>query len=240
MNPTLARICVNACANCYTGPWQIESAEAHVTITELPDATLVCFRGSKSAEDWLNDGDVRKTRKATAFGIHEGFFNSYNSVDLTLHKTLRMDSKLIITGHSLGGAQALLCAAFLSHCGFKVDSCYTFGQPRVGNSDFSKWCAKMVPNHFRFVNRNDIVPRIPFWIMGYRHSGEPLVFEAEGKWKAWPQLTALFVSDLIGVWKGWASDKKLSLLEDHHIGRYQSAIAALQTDSPAPTASPIA
>lgn len=45
----------------------------------------------------------------------------------------------MVTGHSLGGALAILAAADIKSVGHKVDEVYTFGQPRVGNVAFSKW-----------------------------------------------------------------------------------------------------
>ena len=41
-----------------------------------------------------------------------------------------------MTGHSLGGALALLGGSMMAYKGFPVSEIYTFGQPRVGNDLF--------------------------------------------------------------------------------------------------------
>lgn len=77
--------------------------------------------------------------------VHRGFFASYSSVSKTILRDVAKlksqypESKLVTTGHSLGGALAILCAAELMHTFGKVDYVYTFGQPRVGNKKFADW-----------------------------------------------------------------------------------------------------
>ena len=225
-DPQTAKLCVNLAANCYNGPWQIESAEAHVTITTAADGTqYVCFRGSKSAQDWIEDGEVDLVKWATYGKVHAGFLKSFSSVYLQLQKTLRMDMPVIVTGHSLGGAQAVLGAFNLAGCGFKVLSCYTFGQPRVGNIAFAKACNKAVPNHFRFVNEQDIVPRVPFPHC-YWHSGTAYFIE-KGVVGNWPKLRPLVWMDLTGVLWAFTKKRQVAFLVDHHTSFYQAAILKL-------------
>ncbi|MDN9032438.1 lipase family protein, partial [Enterobacter hormaechei] len=69
--------------------------------------------------------------------------------------------KLVITGHSLGGAVALLIAELLRHrSGFTYDIVlYTYGSPRVGDKTFVENARPLV--HHRMVNQNDPVPSVP-------------------------------------------------------------------------------
>ena len=48
----------------------------------------------------------------------------------------------------------------------------TFGQPRVGNSDFANLHDKHINTYkkLRFVNRKDAVPHIPLWPWFRHHS----------------------------------------------------------------------
>lgn len=80
-------------------------------------------------------------------------------------------AKIVLTGHSLGGALALLAAAYIHSIYVNVDQLYTMGQPRVGNNNFAQFMTNLIPNTFRIVNYADVVPRIPQSILGFKHSG---------------------------------------------------------------------
>jgi GTP-binding protein EngB required for normal cell division len=68
--------------------------------------------------------------------------------------------QICLTGHSLGGALATLAAYRLIN-NFPFLSVYTFGSPRVGDQDFKvRYKRNKIP-HFRFENRNDIIPHLP-------------------------------------------------------------------------------
>lgn len=75
---------------------------------------------------------------------------------------------LYITGHSLGGAMAVIAAALihvypeLEYLRRKLRGVYTFGQPMVGDDDFAHSFGTQFGNKlFRHVYRNDIVPALP-------------------------------------------------------------------------------
>lgn len=79
-----------------------------------------------------------------------------------------------VTGHSLGGALATLCAMELAASvrsgarrGLRV-SMTNFGSPRVGNEAFCRLYNGLVMDSIRVVNGTDAVPTVPA-LMGYRH-----------------------------------------------------------------------
>ncbi|MBP2143882.1 hypothetical protein J2127_001051 [Methanococcus voltae] len=83
------------------------------------------------------------------------------------------NQKIYITGHSLGGAQALL-SAFVCDSLKDFERITTFGQPRVGDKNFAKWVTEKIQNdaknkskYFRVVNKYDPVANLPYW--GYYH-----------------------------------------------------------------------
>jgi len=70
---------------------------------------------------------------------------------------------IYITGHSLGGAIALIAALNLQPYSF--EACYTFGAPRVcGISGEKHDNGKTI---YRIVHENDVVPSLPLVILGY-------------------------------------------------------------------------
>ena len=89
---------------------------------------------------------------------------------------------LFITGHSLGGAMAVLTAALihadsnLTPLKKKLRGVYTFGQPMVGDAVFARTFdplfGKML---FRHIYRRDVVPHLPPRSMGdFIHFGQEL------------------------------------------------------------------
>ncbi len=111
------------------------------------NAVVVVFRGSNNIQNWiLNIGSTRSTYSlCSSCAVHSGFLGGYNLVASAVKtgvqnlKAKYRGSKLIITGHSLGGALAILSTADLKNIFGTVDLTYTFGQPRVGNQAFASW-----------------------------------------------------------------------------------------------------
>jgi Lipase (class 3) len=90
------------------------------------------------------------------------------------------DFTLYLTGHSLGGALAVLAAAEMSsNVDFESNGLrrslrgvYTYGQPMVGNATFCERFQRLF-TPFRHVYGHDIVPHLPAWTMGeFAHFGE--------------------------------------------------------------------
>ena len=86
---------------------------------------VIAWRGTENVKDWCTDLKVHYHK--TNYGyVHGGFHDSYESVcDL-----LPRDEKVIITGHSLGGALAVLNGIDFLESGVDVEAIITFGQPR--------------------------------------------------------------------------------------------------------------
>src|SRR6202008_4848353 len=85
-------------------------------------------------------------------------------------------------GHSLGGALAAITALTLAEFGHvalrppgypRLAGLYTFGQPMVGDPAFAEWAeGQLGPLTFRYVNDDDLIPRLPSRFEGkYRHFG---------------------------------------------------------------------
>lgn len=92
------------------------------------------------------------------------------------------DAKVIVTGHSLGGALAMIYAEMLRQDGIEVTQLITFGQPRVGNGKFAKAFSAFEIPYIRFVNETDIVPDVPppYDKHDWTHSGRRLTFGKDG------------------------------------------------------------
>lgn len=117
-------------------------------------------------QDYPYDGDNQSDSL-----IHKGFTAAYFSVRERLHDyILGHDVKsATVTGHSLGGALATLCAVDLQYNfsdRLEQIEVYTYGAPRVGNQGFSDSYNRRVPDSYRIINGMDIVPALPRWWQG--------------------------------------------------------------------------
>lgn len=117
--------------------------------------------------------------------------DAYNIVRRKLKSLLSQhkNAKLVLTGHSLGGALAILFPIILVlHEEVEVMQrllgVYTFGQPRVGDLELCRFMeARLnlpVPRYFRVVYCNDLVPRLPYddKIFLYKHFGVCLYYDS--------------------------------------------------------------
>ncbi len=107
------------------------------------DVTVIAFRGTDFGEisDWL--ANLGTTAMQTSHGsIHRGFYAAYDSMKVQVDSILQArDAKhLWVTGHSLGGALALVCAYDLVETEQRaLDGVITFGQPMVASQPFAKY-----------------------------------------------------------------------------------------------------
>jgi predicted lipase len=119
--------------------------------------------------------------------MHSGFVAAYLSVRDDIHNHIQNSraKRYRITGHSLGGALATLCAVDLQYnFGSRIAvEAYTFGSPRVGNDAFVESFNVRVPNSWRVVNGWDAVVGLPAPWRGYRHVDTAIKLERGFNWR---------------------------------------------------------
>lgn len=127
------------------------------------DYVILAFRGTEptSVKDIRADAKGIKVKCDTGGYIHQGFKEAYELVADDIKKRLDQedckDKLLFITGHSLGGALATVATKALDHRG-KIAACYTFGSPRVGDTE---WVGGIKDPIYRVVNAADAVTMLP-------------------------------------------------------------------------------
>ncbi|CAM3750037.1 lipase family protein [Cohnella lubricantis] len=112
-------------------------------ILESSEEIVVAFRGTSSASDWLSDAlasQIEYPYAKNAGKAHRGFTEIYQTARdqiLTSLRGMSSGKALYVTGHSLGGALAVLCALDVAgNTGFRSPILYTYGAPRVGSPAF--------------------------------------------------------------------------------------------------------
>jgi triacylglycerol lipase len=133
---------------------------------------VLAFRGTEPDEitDILADLNAIPRGAMTHGLVHSGFRGECDKLwdqVVKLHGKGHQKKDLYITGHSLGAAMATIATSRFEEF-VPVKQLTTFGSPRVGTRSFVK---NIQTRHYRFVNNNDIVTKVPLWIMGYKHHG---------------------------------------------------------------------
>ncbi|KAH7126729.1 Alpha/Beta hydrolase protein [Dendryphion nanum] len=148
----------------------------YVALDHTNKLTIISFRGSSSIENWMTNLDFRDTTTDLCPGCtaHNGFWQSWvdarPGVLTAIKKAIATAPKysIVATGHSLGGAIATLAAAQLRNEKHTV-ALYTFGAPRVSGPALAAYISAQPGGNFRVTNRNDPVPRLPPFFLGFTH-----------------------------------------------------------------------
>lgn len=165
----------------YTDHIFLEHNGAQCHIVWNDDEMAVCFRGTEPSElsDVLADLNALPKKSMTDGWVHRGFRGELDKLwdHIKALTEKHTDKKLYVCGHSLGAAMATICTSRIEE--FRdVEALYTYGSPRVGTRSFVKG---IKTTHWRFVNNNDIVTRVPLALMGYKHHGNLCYINHYGK-----------------------------------------------------------
>ncbi|KAF9527380.1 Alpha/Beta hydrolase protein [Crepidotus variabilis] len=146
---------------------------------------VVAFRGTADLSDIITDAGISlKSMLLTGVtcpsqvAVHSGFQVGYKNVESSVLNTVKSQLvtyptyRVVVTGHSLGGALASLSAISLKsgipNANLKL---FTYGQPRAGNGAFASLVESLIgtPNIFRSVHTFDGVPTFFLDKLGYKH-----------------------------------------------------------------------
>ncbi|MFI0750222.1 alpha/beta fold hydrolase [Streptomyces sp. NPDC021224] len=138
-----------------------------------PHTGVTAFRGTEPQQimDWLTDATTPPSAGPGGMGcVHYGFAQAPDSiwpkVRAAIEELRDQGQRVYFTGHSLGGALAMLAAArtVLEDPELAADGVYTYGQPRTCDRLLATAYDKGLKGRvFRFVNDsdNDNVPTLP-------------------------------------------------------------------------------
>lgn len=141
--------------------------------------TVVAFRGTAFSR---SGGGLYRANLSTDLVpwmgvglVHEGYHQAMWQIVAALHRERISGENIIVTGHSMGAALAVLAARFLA-----ARRVHAFACPRIGNRVFANSITAQL-RILRYVNRGDFLSRLPFrgTIRGsdpeqseaYRHAG---------------------------------------------------------------------
>ena len=203
---------------------------------------VVAFRGSTNLSNF--EQDVRFTRvrwtemparsalsdKWVGPTVHQGFLNVWSALRhfvLTevqeIHRTLSERQgpngqipQVYLTGHSLGGAIATLCAYAMKKTLRIEPIVYTFGAPIVGNKGFKDEYNREIRRTFRVVNESDMV--VSLTQFGGHHVGIEAAIDRMGNFICEPMFIERWLRPTQG--KGFAA-------QNHLMGAYGASLNAI-------------
>lgn len=179
---------------------------------------FVLFQGTENTSDALRDLDFKL--EETLYGkIHKGFFDAWTTIAHEVHSAIDTvcpegNKPLVVAGHSLGAALAILCMQDLDDQGYSITDSYLFGCPRVGDKGWaSHFEARELPI-ISFANDNDIVTMVPFF-SGYTHVGKHAYLDRNGDITSKRKISMAL---LIYSWWIWA----IMSVKDHLLTTYNT------------------
>jgi len=142
---------------------------------------VIAVRGTSNVENALVDIAIQLV-SGNDFGIalHNGFVVSAKGIYEDIKPKLNQHYKIKTTGHSLGGAVAVVLAMYLKNDGYAMERVITFGQPKVTNLTGSSKVNEL--DIWRVVTARDLVPLVPPLHMAdlnnvniYWHAGREII-----------------------------------------------------------------
>lgn len=181
-----------------------DKSETKFHIARKGKATLIAVTGTESLADVKSDLNLHsisyRDGENVDMRVHAGFSHYTKTLldapyeNTTLGQFIQFDAasqKVTLTGHSLGGAVALLAAARLYDDGVRNLQVVTFGAPAVGNSAFNKAYGERLHLE-RIVMAGDPVKGILQSVNGTYSQ-----FSEETVWNSAPS-TQRFAHDIVG------------------------------------------
>ena len=185
------------------------------------DLVIIC-RGTEPTEwnDIKADLQAMPVMAETVSRVHRGFKGEVDELWPMIYEDVKREAegrKLWFCGHSLGAAMTTIMSSRCFHDTELVDpvEVHTYGSPRVG---WPKYVGSLGMTHHRWVNNNDIVTRVPLWIMGYRHHGTEHYIDSEGDIDQEKGLVR-FWDGLQGFFSGLAKGS-IDQIGDHNMSEY--------------------
>jgi len=153
-------------------------SSTHGVVGIKGEATIIAFAGTDPLNlfNWVSDFYLGRSGEE----VHQGFVDAaaavWDEIGDVVSKSAADGRALIITGHSLGAAIALVTAdrARKERDLDRVEI-YVFGSPRVWHSDLARAFIDVFgPTTYRLVYGQDVVASIPPSTLGFQHVGRLL------------------------------------------------------------------
>ena len=179
---------------------------AYIVQSNCGRVVILSYRGTEPANlgNWLTDTDIGSVSMKCgneSLRVHAGFYRNVRATRWQVIEELRkaacgkslLDAAdvehrmqaLYITGHSLGGAMAVLFALSIAcdELWDRVRAIYTFGQPLTVGDVLPETVRCVAAKTLRHINARDLIPALPAAAWGrLTHFGDEYR-RVDGEWK---------------------------------------------------------
>jgi len=138
-------------------------------LRDTPEGLIVAFPGSDNLDCWVHDFDALPITIDGIGRVHQGFWNAWNQIGQeVLDRTI--GKEVILVGHSLGAAMAIMAAASYVVSNRPPLAIYAFEPPRT-SPDVNLTSLLLKVPAYLYQTGNDLVTDVPeFW-----HHPAPLI-----------------------------------------------------------------
>jgi len=164
---------------------EINDIKYIVLFDDIRQMQYVSIRGTSNSHNALQDIKFFKDKSYRLdIELHTGFHRTAEMIADDLLSRLDKTWTTWVTGHSLGGAEAIIVSWYLDYSGHTIAECITFGQPKVTDSHgIRKMRGKIKLT--RVVNETDVVALVPpagTHMNRYAHLGDMIKLLDDGKY----------------------------------------------------------
>lgn len=143
-------------------------------LLESDEDSILIFRGTQRTAEWIGNiyavqQDYLHPQTGAKLGrIHQGFRSIANTIInppvVEAIRQINPNKPCYVAGHSLGAALATLLALDIALAVPPIQpnlQLYAYAGPRVGDPEFARNYAQLLPNSFRITNLADPIPTLP-------------------------------------------------------------------------------
>ncbi len=210
----------------------IPSSQVSYFLSRANNIQTIAIRGTANLENAMLDLNLQLHPDTVLdIKLHQGFASGAKAIYQDIKPFLVKDQSIELTGHSLGGAIAVILSMYLQNDGYPIEQIITFGQPKVTNVTGADKFGNLPLT--RVVTEDDIVPLVPpispmqikdldiFW-----HMGEEIILMKKGEFAKTSGVKAM-----LRATKFTTSIPSEKNLQAHKMKTYLDLIEALQSSA---------
>lgn len=199
----------------------------------------IAVTGTDSPANFISDADCWQVRISalSQIKVHKGFLEGLEALWIKLVEFIvNCPVPIFLTGHSLGAAIGRLIQMRMKlYLGIQPAGIVTFGEPRSMNKAGAKLIDSLGTYSVRWVNKLDIVPRIP--LVGffpdahlYWHCYNSAWIDLDDRIELNRPWYSRIKQDLRGFWAERKALRGDPLIGDHSIAQYQDSLNILKVN----------